>query len=324
MSDVWAAVGIAVLVCLGAVVVSVAHARPRARKGMKAVPPGEYLTGISIVVAIAAIPIPLAFSDDSAAPSSPATRTATSAPATDNGPPSGTAEPSPDFQEQAARLQEGDVSLFLEVLGEPGYRDPVLQGGEGDELTEVAGLREWGWARTGEHMVRAAVDDADQVLAYSLTTLATSVRPPVPHLEDAQAAPMRLGDTSFSGLTVIGLAPTSVTGIGLTPRGMWKYEETYDLGNPVFRRLVMAHGSTGSLAFDTATPDEIEEMSQQVAACTPRYRADVVEGSPLREIRSHWPITTVTVYSDRFPTELYEWTLAAEPSEDDVQRADRG
>ena len=323
MSDVWKAVTIAVLACLGAIVVAVAHARYRAWKGRAALPTGEYLTAISIVVAIAAIPIPIALTDDRSSASGP-TATATPTPSTGSGPRTGTASGA-DFQEQAARLQEGDVSLFLEVLGEPGYRDPVLQGSDGgSELTEVAGLREWGWARSNEHMVRAVVDDADQVLAYSITTLSTSVRPPIPHLDVVHGAPMRLGDTSFSELTVIGLSPTSVTGIGLTPRGAWKYEEAYDLGNPVYRRLVMAHGSTGGLAFDTGTPDEIEEMSDQVSSCARGCSADVVEVSPLREIRSHWPITTVTVYSDRFPPELHGWVLAAEPMEEDVQRADRG
>lgn len=324
-TTVWIVTGVIVAAVLVSLTLVKGHHRLERKRGRTGWTRSDVIGFLAAVIGVVAIIVPVAIAN-----------TATPAPAPGVGqqqPPT----PQPQTQprrpgvgldeSQAARLHEGDVSLFTEILGDPGYRRPVLRYTPGGESEQVEGLSEWGWAHSDQYMVRAAVDDGDQVIAFSVTTLSPTFRPDIPYLSEIAEQPLRLGEATFADLDSAfdaPFTPTLVRGITGALQGRWHYAEVFDTPRPLFRRFVMVHGSTGDLAIGQAAIDQITAVGEHLGECPfDGCPPDAIEAAPLREARAAWAITTVTVYGEDFPDEAEEWTLGAEPLDDDVAEADR-
>lgn len=315
MSAAWIVAVAMLAFSLVAIALVTRHHQREKRRGRTGWTRGDLFGLLAVVMAIVTGLAPFVFHDDSGASSG--SQTSPPAPSSAGA----------DMAGEVGRLQEGDVSLFTEVLGDPGYRRPIERLVNG-AVTDVEGMREWGWARSEEFMVRAMVDDAEQVRAFSVTTLSGFFRPDIAYLADLAEEPLRLGETTFAdfaGAFDVPFPPTAIRGIGLTAQGRWHYAEIYDAPRPLFRQFTMMHGSTGDLATEVATFDQITEVFEQLGACAlDSCSPGGIDSSPLLEVRGIWPITTVTVYEEDFPVELEGSALAAEPLDVDVAAADRG
>ena len=214
------------------------------------------------------------------------------------------------------RLHEGsDVSLFSEVLGPPGYRRVITDGSKS---------REWGWSDSDRYMVRAVVNDDDQVTSYSITSLSPDFRPRVPYLADLSGVDMRVGTVTFDEFekaTDPDLSPSGRETSGLAASGRWYFAEFYYVPNPLYRTFVTTYGFTGSGQSGSTNLDALDAFD----TCDPQPCLGAVsDESSLDQARTTWPVTTFAVLGDVGDIGPEHEVLVGEPTDDDVAAADRG
>lgn len=235
--------------------------------------------------------------------------------------------PGPRLQpDEVIRLQQGsDVSVFTEILGEPGYRRPILLG---PELEKSPSL-EWGWARTGEYMVRAVVSPAAQVEAFSITTLSPTFTAPLHPLADIADKPPMLGKTTFTELEVSTFdqpfQPDGRDAFGIGANGRWYFSEYYSIPRPLNRTFVATYGSTGEVSGFDAGDELVDDQLVSFETCqTQPCLGDVTDVGLLSRAREQWPITTFTDLGDIADVPEYLEVLGREPFDEDIALADRG
>ena len=300
-------VGALALFVSGTAVLVRRHHRQQTRQGGEGWKKGDVIGLVALVTSL-----PLAVASLLLALRAPA-----ASEATDRQPPS----PSPSDEvgsAEIARLHEAaDVSLFTEVLGEPGYRRPI------DAPADLETSTEWAWAESDRYMVRAVVDASEQVAAFSVTSLSTDFRPEIAYLSELAGEPLRLSETTFADLEDAFEGQLSADSVGGFPPAFncrWLYSEAFFVPNPLYRRFVVMHGFTGAGHVDGPAPQAVFD---QLGLCDP-CSAQAIAVSPLREIRDQWPVTSVTVLGDGASPDGAAEVLTYEPTDDDVAAADRG
>lgn len=213
-------------------------------------------------------------------------------------------------------------SPFSEGLANPNGPAPT-QSPDGEKAYSS---REWGWSDGETYMIRAVVDKAQQVEAFSVTTLSEDFQPPLSYLAEAAGQPLWLGLTTFAELSAAfdqELSPAGRDAAGIAANGRWYYSEYYSIPNPLYRTFTASYGFTGS-GFTLDGTDDPRPVLDAIEDCEPQPCLGAVHD--MKEVdraRSAWPITTFTVLGDIGNVPRHLQVLTAEPLDDDIEAADR-